>query len=159
MHILEPGDVVQLDGQRHTYLRTAPYKNGRGKGMTLWVWQSYCYECGASFECQTPVRDIHRLTFTRRCKLHASRTRIKHVGQEAFLVGAKAVITPTVLAYRRSDWHDYPQIAFDETPQAASLVGSASREALHTVKPLTPCDVCAYPEDCIAANSCSWKEC
>ena len=134
---IPPGTVVNYRDQLYTLVRQEPYRTKAGKIISLYVWQSNCFECGASFDSTTLAKPIEKTPyFTRRCPLHRSPGRIATKNtNKPFIVTTK----PTV--------------------QAASLVGSASREALHTVKPLTPCDVCAYPEDCIAANSCSWKEC
>ena len=121
---ISPGTVVNYRDQLYTLVRQVPYRTKAGKLTSLYVWQSNCFECGASFDSTTLAKPIEKTPyFTRRCPLHRSPGRI----------ATKNTNKPFIV--------------------------TTSREALHTVKPLTPCDVCAYPEDCIAANSCSWKEC
>ena len=116
---ISPGTVVNYRDQLYTLVRQEPYRTKAGKLTSLYVWQSNCFECGASFDSTTLAKPIEKTPyFTRRCPLHRSPGRIATKNTKPFIVTTKP-----------------------------------------TTKPLTPCDVCAYPEDCIAANSCSWKEC
>ena len=117
---ISSGTVVNYRDQLYTLVRQEPYRTKAGKLTSLYVWQSNCFECGASFDSTTLAKPIEKTPyFTRRCPLHRSPGRI----------ATKNTTKPFIVTTKP------------------------------TTKPLTPCDVCAYPEDCIAANSCSWKEC
>ncbi|EJU14950.1 hypothetical protein LH128_01202 [Sphingomonas sp. LH128] len=62
------GTVVMLDDQAFTLTALVPHTRRDGTATTLLRWRAPCAECGAEFECTSPMATSG---LTRRCITHS----------------------------------------------------------------------------------------
>jgi hypothetical protein len=61
------GDLITVRGQDYLLVGTEPHTRKDGSKTKLAIWQSDCAECGAVFECRSPIIAPPQ---TRRCDEH-----------------------------------------------------------------------------------------